>query len=84
MQKFCGVKFRKDRVKMQTWESFSHELCLYMSYVCVELSPNTVCKCKAFFNPIYLTVCSGPRNLPMKAAPHTELPEIHPFSIIQY
>jgi len=25
-----------------------------------------------------------PRNLPVKAASHTELPEIHPFSITQY
>ena len=48
------------------------------------LSPSTVCKCKAFCNPIYFTVCLRPRNLPMKAAPHTELPEIHPFSITQY
>ena len=32
---------------------------------------------QGFFNLIYLTVYLRPRNLPMKAAPYTELPEIH-------
>ena len=31
MQKFAGVKFRKDRVKIQIWSKPSHELCLYIT-----------------------------------------------------
>ena len=34
MQKYGGVKFRKDRVKIQIWGKpaiFSHELCLYIT-----------------------------------------------------
>ena len=57
------------------------KLCCSRSLLCRKssISANTICKCKAFCNPIYLTVCLRLRILPMKAASHTQLPEIHPF-----
>ena len=52
---------------------------------CEEYLRTQFANARLFVTPFsYLTVCLRLRNLPMKAAPHTKLPEIRPFSITQY